>query len=133
MIITSGAAFAFVVYSYMLTDINDAILIPSPYYSYIEHNVSVVTENHVVRCPLINQHNSSFKLSRESFAHGYNNALAEGLHPRMILLINPNNPLGDVYDETTLLPILQFAAEKCLHVVIDEILCIKYICNLFII
>jgi 1-aminocyclopropane-1-carboxylate synthase len=121
MIITGGAASAFVVYSYMLIDRNDVMLIPSPYYSYIDHNVSVVTENQVVRCPLINQHNGSFKLSRESFEHGYNEALAGGLKPTMILLINPNNPLGDVYDEATLLPILQFAAEKCLHVVIDEI------------
>jgi 1-aminocyclopropane-1-carboxylate synthase len=121
MIITGGAASAFVVYSYMLSDMNDVILIPSPYYSYIDHNVSVVTENHVVRCPLIDQQNGLFKLSRESFEQGYNEALTEGLNPRMILLINPNNPLGDVYDETTLLPILQFAAEKSLHVVIDEV------------
>jgi aspartate/methionine/tyrosine aminotransferase len=121
MIITGGAACAFVVYSYMLTDINDVILIPSPYYSYIDHNVSVVTENQVVRCPLIDQDNGLFQLSRRCFEHGYNESLAKGLNPRMILLINPNNPLGDVYDETTLLPILQFAAEKSLHVVIDEI------------
>lgn len=75
----------------------------------------------VVRCPLINQQDGLFKLTRESFEYGYNAALLEGLNPRMILLINPNNPLGDIYDERTLLPILQFAAEKCLHVVIDEV------------
>lgn len=121
MIITSGAAGAFVVYSYMLTDPHDVILIPSPYYSYIDHNVSVVTENQVVRCPLIDQESGSFYLSRECFEHGYNESLAKGLNPRMILLINPSNPLGDVYNETTLLPILQFAAEKSLHVVFDEI------------
>ena len=121
MIITSGAAGAFVVYSYMLTDARDVILIPSPYYSYIDHNVSVITENQVVRCPLIDQKNGSFYLSRQCFERGYNESLEKGLNPRMILLINPSNPLGDVYDEAILLPILQFAAEKSLHVVIDEI------------
>jgi aspartate/methionine/tyrosine aminotransferase len=121
MMITGGAAGAFVVYSYMLTDPNDVILVPSPYYSYIDHNVSVVTENQIARCPLIDQDTGLFKLSREIFEHGYSKALTEGHNPRMILLINPSNPLGDVYDEITLLPILQFAAEKRLHVVIDEI------------
>lgn len=121
MIITGGAACAFVVYSYMLTDVNNVILIPRPYYSYIDHNVSVATENQVFRCPLIDQENGIFKLSRECFEHGYQQALAKGFNPRMILLINPNNPLSDIYDEIALLPILQFAAEKGLHVVIDEI------------
>lgn len=129
MIITGGAACGFVVYSYMLTDPNDMILIPSPYYSYIDHNVSVVTENHVFRCPLIDQNNGLFQLSRQCFEHGYHQCLANGLNPRMILLINPNNPLGDVYDETTLLPILQFAAEKSLHVVIDEIYALSTFVN----
>lgn len=121
MIITGGAASTFVIYSYMLTDSHDAVLVPSPYYSYLDHNLTVLTENQIVRCPLLNQDNGSFELSRQCFEYGYAKALETGLNPRMILLINPNNPLGDVYDETVLLPILEFAAEKRLHVVIDEI------------
>lgn len=121
MIITGGAASAFIVYCHMLLDPKDVILIPSPYYSFTDHNVSVATENQVLRCSLINQQNGSFKLTRECLEYGYNEALTKGLKPKMILLINPNNPLGDIYDEFTLLPILQFAAEKSLHVVIDEI------------
>ncbi|CAF1339912.1 unnamed protein product [Rotaria sordida] len=121
MIITGGAAGAFIVYSYMLTDVNDAILVPSPYYSYIDHNVSILTENQIIRCPLLNQSTGKFRLSREIFEHGYIEAQSKGLNPRAIILINPSNPLGDIYDEMTIRPIFQFAAEKRMHVIVDEI------------
>lgn len=121
MVLTAGAAGGFTVYSYMLMNANDAILVPSPYYSFIDHNVSVATDNRVVRCPLLEQKTGRFQLTRDIFESGYHQALANGLRPRLILLINPNNPLGDVYDPATLLPIMRFAAEHELHVVIDEI------------
>lgn len=121
MLITGGAAGAFIVYSYMLTDVNDAMLVPSPYYSYIDHNVSVLTENQIIRCPLLDQITGEFRLSREIFERGYIEAQSKGLNPRVIILINPSNPLGDVYDESTIYPILEFAAEKRMHVIVDEI------------
>ncbi|UJR13141.1 hypothetical protein I4U23_000165 [Adineta vaga] len=105
MIVTGCAAGGVTLYSYLLTNPNDAILIPSPYYSYLDHNLSVVAQNQVIRCLLHNQ----------------NTAINKGLHPRILLLINPNNPLGDVYDIEIFLSILNFAPEKCFHVIIDEI------------
>jgi hypothetical protein len=43
IIITNGAI---VVYSWVLADIIDVIIVPSSYYSCIDHTVSVVAENH---------------------------------------------------------------------------------------
>jgi aspartate/methionine/tyrosine aminotransferase len=57
----------------------------------------------------------------EIFKRGYDDAVAKGLRPRGIIIINPNNPIGDIYDESTIQPVLEFAAEKNLHVIIDEI------------
>ncbi|CAF3416767.1 unnamed protein product, partial [Rotaria sp. Silwood2] len=96
MIITGGASGGFLVYSYLLTDPKDAILIPSPYYTMIDHHVSVFTENQIVRCPLLEQDAGKFYFSVEIFERGYDEALTNGLQPRMIVLINPQNPLGDV-------------------------------------
>ncbi|CAF1107471.1 unnamed protein product [Rotaria sp. Silwood1] len=121
MMITSGANAGFIVYSYLLTDPGDAILIPAPYYPMIDQDVSVLTGNRIVRCPLLDQESGEFRLTVDIFKHGYEVALANGLRPRMIILVNPQNPLGDVYDELTIQSILEFAAEKQLHVVIDEI------------
>ncbi|CAF4813475.1 unnamed protein product, partial [Rotaria sp. Silwood2] len=82
MIITGGASSGFLVYSYLLTDPNDAILIPSPYYTMIVHHVSVFTENQSVRCSLLEQDTGKFYFSVEIFESEYNEALVNGLRSR---------------------------------------------------
>ncbi|CAF3054074.1 unnamed protein product [Rotaria sp. Silwood2] len=129
MIITGGASSGFLVYSYLLTDPNDAILIPSPYYTMIVHHISVFTENQSVRCSLLEQDTGKFYFSVEIFEREYNEALANGLRSRMIIFINLHNPLGDVYDEMMIQPVLEFAAKKQLHVVIDEIYSLSLFAN----
>lgn len=121
MLITGGADGAFIVYSYLLADPGDVMLIPSPYYSMIDLNVSILNGNKTFPCPLINQNTGEFRLLVDIFKCGYDQAIANDLRPRIIVLINPHNPLGDIYDEATIRPILEFAAEKQLHVIIDEI------------
>lgn len=38
-----------------------------------------------------------------------------------MIIVNPHNPNGDVYDRTVIQPMLDFAAEKKMHVIVDEI------------
>jgi aspartate/methionine/tyrosine aminotransferase len=121
MMITSGASGGFVTYCYMLANPGDAVLIPSPYYTMIDHYVSVLTANQIVRCPLLDQDTGEFRFTVDIFRRGYDEAVSNGLRPRIIILVNPQNPLGDVYDEATVRSVLEFAAEKQLHVIIDEI------------
>ncbi|CAF1038689.1 unnamed protein product [Didymodactylos carnosus] len=121
MLITNGAAGAFSVYSYMLGDIGDVFLISSPYYTTIDHNVAVLTQNTVVRCPLLDQDKGLFRLTVDVYRQGYLSTIERGLKPKAIILVNPQNPLGDIYEEETLRSILEFACEKKLHVIVDEV------------
>ncbi|KAH7161338.1 pyridoxal phosphate-dependent transferase [Dactylonectria macrodidyma] len=54
-------------------------------------------------------------------------AAAEGVEVKMVLIVNPNNPLGRCYPRTTLIKIMQFCQAHHLHLLSDEI----YACSVF--
>lgn len=87
----------------------------------LDRHAAVFTKNKVIRCALLEQDTGKFHFSVEIFRRVYAEACALGLRPRIIVLNNPHNPLGDVYDESMTLPVLKFAAEKQIHVIIDDI------------
>jgi aspartate/methionine/tyrosine aminotransferase len=121
MIISSGLSGIMSLVAYLLGDPNDVFLIASPYYTAFDHDIAVLSKCALFRCPVLEQDNGKFIFSVEIFQHGYDEAIKKGLRPRGIIIINPSNPLGDIYDEKTIEPVLKFAAEKELHVIIDEI------------
>jgi aspartate/methionine/tyrosine aminotransferase len=121
MMISSGLSGIMSLLSYVIGDKDDVLLVPSPYYTAFDHDVSIYSNCATYRCPLLEQDNGKFIFSVEIFKHGYNEAINKGLRPRGIIILNPNNPNGDVYDEETIQPVLKFAAENELHVIMDEI------------
>ena len=121
MIISCGLSGIMSLVGYLLGDKDDVFLIPSPYYTAFDHDISAFSNCAMFRCPVLEQNDGKFRFSVEIFEQGYNEAISQGLRPRGIVILNPNNPLGDVYDEKTMEPVLKFAAEKELHVVFDEI------------
>jgi aspartate/methionine/tyrosine aminotransferase len=121
MVISSGLSGIMSLLCYLIADKNDVLLIPSPYYTVFDHDVSILSNCAIYRCPLLEQDSGKFVFSVEIFKQGYAEAISKGLRPRAIIIVNPQNPLGDVYDEITIRPILKFAAEMELHVIIDEI------------
>ncbi|CAF0756700.1 unnamed protein product [Didymodactylos carnosus] len=121
MVISNGATCVITLLSYVLADDGDVFLISSPFYTVLDHDVNVLTKNSLVRCPLLGQEKGEFSLHVDSYKHGYEKAQLDGLRVRGIIIVNPGNPVGDIYDERTLMPILEFAAEKQLHVIVDEI------------
>lgn len=121
MLITSGLSGAISTLGFVIGDENDVFLIPSPYYTVFDQDIWVVSRCRMFRCPLLEQNDGHFRLSVEIFEKGYEEATSKGLKTRGIVIVNPHNPVGDVYDESTLAPIFKFAAEKQLHVIVDEI------------
>ncbi|CAF1142945.1 unnamed protein product [Adineta ricciae] len=121
MLVSSGLSGIMSLISYVIGDKNDVLLIASPYYTAFDHDVSALANCAIFRCPLLEQDSGQFILSVEIFQHGYEKAVRQGLRPCGIILVNPHNPTGDIYDEEVIQPILEYAAEKQLHVVIDEI------------
>jgi aspartate/methionine/tyrosine aminotransferase len=121
MVISCGLSGIMSLLSFLLGDPNDVFLIPAPYYTAFDHDISALSNCAIFRCPLLEQENGKFRFSVEIFQHGYDEAINQGLRPRGIIIINPSNPLGDIYDEKSIEPVLKFAAEKELHVIFDEI------------
>jgi aspartate/methionine/tyrosine aminotransferase len=121
MLISSGLSGTMSLICQLIADPNDVLLIPSPYYSAFDFDVSATSLNEIVRCPLLDQETGKFGFSVDVFRHGYDAAIANNRRPRAIIMINPQNPLGDVYNEETVQSVLEFAAEKQLHVILDEI------------
>jgi aspartate/methionine/tyrosine aminotransferase len=52
---------------------------------------------------------------------GYAAALTAAHKPRILLLLNPNNPLGTVYSEAELTLAIEFCEAQRMHLVVDEI------------
>ncbi|CAF1104411.1 unnamed protein product [Rotaria sordida] len=121
MVISSGLSGIISLLGYLIGDIDDVFLISSPYYTAFDHDIAALANCAIFRCPSLEQDSGKFLFSVEIFKRGYYEAINKGLRPRGIIIVNPHNPTGDIYDEQTIQPILEFAAEKTLHVIFDEV------------
>ena len=48
-------------------------------------------------------------------------AVEKGLKPKILLLTNPNNPLGTVYSKEIIASAVDWARGKGMHIIVDEI------------
>nr|XP_006819586.1 PREDICTED: 1-aminocyclopropane-1-carboxylate synthase-like protein 1-like [Saccoglossus kowalevskii] len=62
-----------------------------------------------------------FQLNVDILETSLAKAKTQGYNVRCLFLINPHNPLGDVYSKELVLQCLQFAKRNNLHVIMDEI------------
>ena len=105
--------------SIVLTDENDGVLITAPGYLPLEADMGLYgrTKTHLAHThasngyvPTVNQLEDCFQRSVEA-----------GNPPKILVLIQPNNPTGAVYPHDSMVEIIQWALSKGLHVVSDEI------------
>jgi len=64
---------------------------------------------------------TGFKLDISLLDQAIRKAAKEGVKAKVILLASPNNPLGRVHTRDELESILQYASDKDLHLVFDEV------------
>jgi aspartate/methionine/tyrosine aminotransferase len=57
----------------------------------------------------------------EQIAKIYEDAVAKGIQPKAIVLINPGNPTGNVFDKDKMEAILEFSSRKGLLILADEV------------
>ncbi|XP_067675515.1 1-aminocyclopropane-1-carboxylate synthase-like protein 1 isoform X2 [Haliotis asinina] len=119
LVVSSGTTSILETLAFAIAEHGDCILVPAPYYYRIANDFM---ERAGVECwpvPLLNQ--DKFHLSADKLESAYNKAISEGHTVRGLLLINPHNPLGDIYTKQQLLDCLTFAHSHDLHVIVDEI------------
>ncbi|XP_039600087.1 1-aminocyclopropane-1-carboxylate synthase-like protein 1 isoform X1 [Polypterus senegalus] len=121
----NGCTSVFCCLSAVLCDPEDAVLVPTPFYGMIKKHFILYNNVKLVYAHLTSEVSAAdenpFHLSAEKLEKALQKATQEGARVKAIILINPHNPLGDVYTSTEMMQFLEFAKRHELHAIVDEI------------
>ncbi|HZZ86195.1 MAG TPA: aminotransferase class I/II-fold pyridoxal phosphate-dependent enzyme [Anaeromyxobacteraceae bacterium] len=96
----------------------DGILIPTPQYPLYSATITLY-EGTQLPYPL--DEDAGWRLTRAGLERAYDDAVREDVRPRAVCVINPGNPSGAVLDEENVAMVLDFARERDLAVLADEV------------
>lgn len=103
---------------YTLAEAGDAVLIPAPYYNAFENDMKqfaslIPIPVYMEDCtlgPTIEELETAAKTAEES-----------GLTVKILLITNPNNPLGVIYKPNVILNSVMWARSRKMHIIADEL------------
>uniref|UniRef100_A0A668AWM1 1-aminocyclopropane-1-carboxylate synthase-like protein 1 n=1 Tax=Myripristis murdjan TaxID=586833 RepID=A0A668AWM1_9TELE len=103
----------------------NAILIPTPFYGVITEDVHLYSEVKLFHVPLdceaTGKDSRPFHLTVAKLEEGLRRAKQEGLIIRAVILVNPHNPLAEIYTPKEMIAFLEFAKRHELHAIVDEV------------
>ena len=97
---------------------NDAILLPSPQYPLYAATATLLN------CTISyydEDEENDWVFNKEAVLEAYNKAVALGTRPKMIVIINPNNPTGSYLSDEDIQFIIRFAYERNILILADEV------------
>ncbi|CAI9153469.1 unnamed protein product [Rangifer tarandus platyrhynchus] len=125
VVVLNGSASLFSALATVLCEAEEAFLIPAPYYGAITQHVYLYGNVRLVYVYLDSEvtglETRPFQLTVEKLEMALQGANSEGVKVKGLILINPQNPLGDVYSPAELQEYLEFAKRHELHVMVDEV------------
>ncbi|XP_048828736.1 1-aminocyclopropane-1-carboxylate synthase-like protein 1 [Brienomyrus brachyistius] len=125
VVVMNGCGSLFSAIAAVICDPNDAILIATPFYGMITEDVKLYSGVKLVHAHLDCEPGGSdhrpFQLSVEKLEETLGKALSEGVNVRAVILMNPHNPLGEIYSAQEMTDLLEFAKKHELHAIVDEV------------
>ncbi|XP_051151262.1 1-aminocyclopropane-1-carboxylate synthase-like [Andrographis paniculata] len=119
IVMSGGATGAQETLAFCLADPGEALLVPTPYYPGNDRDLTWRTGLKLV--PVECHSSDDFKLTRQALESAFAAAKKSDIRVKGLLLNNPSNPLGTVLDRETLIESLNFANDKNIHLICDEI------------
>lgn len=101
-----------------LLEEGEAVLIPAPYYAAFESDMKIVAQCVPLK---VSMADPSAGPTADELEAGYTDAAKRRLKVKMLLLTNPNNPLGTIYSADTIKNSIDWARSRNVHTVVDEI------------
>ncbi|XP_078540810.1 1-aminocyclopropane-1-carboxylate synthase-like protein 1 [Lissotriton helveticus] len=125
VVVVNGCGSLFSALASVLCDPGDAVLIATPFYGGIKQSIFLYSNVKMVYVHLDSKISDTtsrpFQLTVPKLETALLKAKSEGTIVKALFLINPQNPLGDIYSLTEMKEFLEFAKRHELHVVVDEI------------
>ncbi|XP_058214240.1 1-aminocyclopropane-1-carboxylate synthase 7 [Rhododendron vialii] len=119
VVLTAGATAANELLTFILADPGDALLVPTPYYPGFDRDLRWRTGVKIV--PIHCDSSNNFQITPQALEAAYKKAESMKIKVRGVLITNPSNPLGATIQRSVLEQILDFATQKNIHLVSDEI------------
>ncbi|TKY45054.1 aminotransferase ACS12 [Spatholobus suberectus] len=119
MVLMAGATPAIEILSFCLADHGNAFLVPTPYYPGFDRDVR--WRPGVDLIPVHCRSTNNFDLNITALEQAFSQARKRGVKVRGILISNPSNPVGNIMTQDMLYSLLDFAEDKNIHIIADEV------------
>ncbi len=96
----------------------DGIMIPTPQYPLYSATIRKCGGTQVNYYP---DEDRGWVIEQDILEEAYRSAESKGVSVKCIVVINPGNPTGAIADETTIRQVIDFAEEKGLAIIADEV------------
>eukprot|EP00252_Welwitschia_mirabilis_P004948 TRINITY_DN15297_c0_g1_i1.p1 TRINITY_DN15297_c0_g1~~TRINITY_DN15297_c0_g1_i1.p1 ORF type:complete len:541 (+),score=112.52 TRINITY_DN15297_c0_g1_i1:445-2067(+) len=119
IVLTAGATAAIESLGFCLAEHGNAFLVPTPYYAGFDRDLKWRAGVELIPVPCRSA--DSFHVTVPALDRAFTQAKKRGFSVRALLITNPSNPVGNLMDSGMLSELLDFAIEKNIHLICDEV------------